>query len=156
MAIWCCLGHYSNWRLKKPWAPGVSRGCWFCRGWERGGRLFSCASCLFCRSHRSYVNLRINLSNGGGGWSFVADYGQCRRRGVLGTIMFRTQRGCRFHCASCLFGRSHWSCVKLRINWSNGGGDWTFVGESRLLKGGLSWAPSSPERSTAGSPVSLM
>jgi len=26
MAIWSCLGHYSNWTLKKPWVPGVSRG----------------------------------------------------------------------------------------------------------------------------------
>ena len=26
MAIGSCLGHYSNSTLKKPWAPGVSRG----------------------------------------------------------------------------------------------------------------------------------
>jgi len=67
------------------------------------------------------VNLRINRSNGGGGWTFVADYWQAGRRAVLGSIMVLTQRGFRFNYASGFFGRSHWSSVNLRINWSKGG-----------------------------------
>jgi len=80
------------------------------------------------------VNLGINQSNGGGGWTSIVDYEQAGRRGVQGSIVFRTQRGCLLNCVSCVFNRGHWSSVNLRINRSNGGRDWMFVTESGLAR----------------------